>query len=809
MIKVSIVFLSIILANAAMAQDVSGFTPPGPNVALGKSYTLEQDPNYWLTQDEGDLVQLTDGEFAPEEGGVHFHKHTVGWYYGGRPILITVDLEESTPIAGVALSTGAGGGGVHWPSAILVAVSPDGEDFQVVGELTHLSAIHRQRPQAGRHIYATDALRCYGRYVRFIISTPGTYTFSDEIMIYRGADELLGQDFTGEVIGDIGEYLSANRVPLAIRTWVAGDLMQARLEMAESGAPQEVQAQAAAIFDGVETANSALLPAPGPDFRAIFPLTDAHEQVFQALGSLRGAAGMSPLQPWKNNRWQRLSLWDLPPADQPAGEVAMQVRMIQREHRADTVNIANNSSTAVTARVRLEGLPGGATPGYASLRQVKYVAMTAGFWDANALPQAPLADGAWHIDLPAGISRQLWLALNPGADVEPGTYEGALVVEPDGGEAFSIPLSFVLEPLQYPDEHTLSFGMWDYAYGRGSYGLTPENIPAALEHMQSYGYNVPWSHIFAWVPEEGFNEQDELLQQPDMTRFDEWVAKWPDAHYYASYMYVGTSYAGAQMGTEKFNRRVGATMRAWADHVRALDIDLSRIMLLLVDEPHGGEADERSLAWAQAIRAAVPEFTLFVDPCHYEPHKTGLREMFEIHDILCPHLGRYESGGQEVWDFYEELRAGGRELWTYIASGGPATLDAIRSFRAQQWKLWEMKGTGTGFWAYGPGGRDFTSWNTLAADTELYSPAYIGVDSVDDGKHWLAIIEGIQDYEYLRMLRDRIAELEAAGRQDQALEDARKLLQTLPAEAIEAAEDGDLDAYDAARLRVLDVLVAL
>jgi hypothetical protein len=120
-----------------------------------------------------------------------------------------------------------------------------------------------------------------------------------------------------------------------------------------------------------------------------------------------------------------------------------------------------------------------------------------------------------------------------------------------------------------------------------------------------------------------------------------------------------------------------------------------------------------------------------------------------------------------------------------------------------------MKGTGTGFWCYGPGGDGFTSWNTFAADTELYSPAYVGVDRVDDGKHWLAIIEGIQDYEYLRMLRDRIAELEPAGRQSPALDRARELLQALPAEALKAAAAGDLDAFDRARLKVLDAMLEL
>ena len=244
-------------------------------------------------------------------------------------------------------------------------------------------------------------------------------------------------------------------------------------------------------------------------------------------------------------------------------------------------------------------------------------------------------------------------------------------------------------------------------------------------------------------------------------------------------------------------------MRAWADHVRSLNIDPNRILLCLVDEPQGGEADQAALLFGRAVKAAVPEFRLFVTAAHDDP-RTGLREMFEAHDILSPHLSKLEANR----GFYEELRAGGRQLWTYVASGGPATLDAIDSYRAQEWKLWVMQGTGTGFWCYGPGG-NFTSWNTLAADTELYSPAYVGTNSVCDGKHWLAIIEGIQDYECLRMLRDRIVELEKAGRQSPALDRARELLKTLPEEAIKAAAEGDRDAYDRARLQVLDALLGL
>ena len=809
--------VTLVCLIALGARAAAAVTSPGPNVALGKSYALKPKPNYKLCTDEGDRVQLTDGALAPESGSIWFHKECVGWYYPKPAVFITLDLEEDTPIAGVAVSTEAGGAGVTWPPLLLVAISQEGEQFEIAGELMHLSSKHGVRPSAGRHVFATDDLRCHGRYVRLIIP-PGRYIFTDEIEVYRGSDELLKQPCTGQRLDNITAYLSENQVSMAIRNWVAWDIFRARRELAASRAPEAARSSVAEAITRVATENNRFVPPPAGDYRSVFPLTGTHGRLFQALGDLRRAEGRPRLQAWKSNRWQRLSLWDVPPAGQTTREVTVQVRMIQGERRADTVNIANNSRQPVSARVWLEGLPGGPTPGYVSLRQAEYVALTSGRWDADALPEAALEGGRWQVDLPAGVSRQLWLAFHPGADVKPGDYRGTVIVEAGDNERLRVPLRLTVEPLKYPKEHTLAFGMWDYAYPglQRSYGLKPGNLSAAVAHMRSYGYNVPWSHIFPSVTAENFDDQDRLVKQPDMSRFDEWVSMWPDARYYAvffgSWSVSADSFAGTKIGSGRFLKRVAAVMHFWANHVRGLGIDLQRILILTVDEPRAGHGRnaERSVLWARTIKAAEPEFTLFVDPTDQQPQSTGLREMYEAHDVLCPHISYYFGDGQGARDFYEELRAGGRQLWLYNTAGGPASLDAIRNHRGQQWKLWAIRGTGTHFWSYADvGGSGGGSWNQFAAVSEIYSKVYIDSTSITDGKHWLAIIEGIQDYEYLRMLRDRIADLEAAGSKSPALDRARELLKMLPAEAIVAADGGDIEAYDRARLEVLDALVAL
>ncbi len=220
--------------------------------------------------------------------------------------------------------------------------------------------------------------------------------------------------------------------------------------------------------------------------------------------------------------------------------------------------------------------------------------------------------------------------------------------------------------------------------------------------------------------------------------------------------------------------------------------------------PHGADGEERErqiLAWARAVKAGAPELLIFEDLLHAAPQKSEVPEMFEICDIICPGRSAYAAGGKAAAEFYESLRRGGRALWFYSAT------DPSRSalvFRRQQWSVWKARGTGTGYWSYGDAGGIGNSWNQIGAKRMIYSPLYIDSHSVTDGKQWLAIIEGRQDYEYLHMLQDKVQQLGDAGQTSTALTRARQLLAVLPDEVI----GGDLTC-DQGRMRVLDTLLEL
>ncbi len=191
--------------------------------------------------------------------------------------------------------------------------------------------------------------------------------------------------------------------------------------------------------------------------------------------------------------------------------------------------------------------------------------------------------------------------------------------------------------------------------------------------------------------------------------------------------------------------------------------------------------------------------------------------MFEACDVLCPNLGRYGRHSEASRRFYQELRARGKKLWFYQCSGPVQTFDPYYYERLQHWYCWLYGAVGSGFWAYGDAAKCGTSWNPLIATRNIYSPVYIDPTSITAGKHFEAIREGIEDYEYLVMLRDRIAQLRQKGVPAQKLADAEEMLMSAPLEVCGKGYEGpqswktqrDRTKADAARLAIIETLMRL
>jgi len=355
------VFAALAVLSPSAAEVEADFTRPGKNVALGRSYRLSPQPNYSYCTDAGDAKQLTDGKYATGSSGCFWtRKSTVGWS-GVPSAVVVIDLGSAVPIGGISFNTAArDAAGVHWPLAVFVYVSDDGQRWWRAGELLALSAGHGLPPEASDakgsvgvvHRYWTDELRCQGRYVGLAAFARGGNIFCDEIEVYRGPADAQLKRRQGEPITDLRQQPKSGLLPVVVRQMITADLGQVRRALAESGLADEprrqIETELAEAWDG-ET------PALPPDFVPKCPLTPGHAKVLSGRGAMWQAQGRPELTLWQNGRCEpgaNSIWWSVPKNRESADTVRLEVlRVIEELGRATNANIKQSSSRPTGGRL--------------------------------------------------------------------------------------------------------------------------------------------------------------------------------------------------------------------------------------------------------------------------------------------------------------------------------------------------------------------------------------------------------------------------------------------------------------------------
>ena len=792
----------------------------GDNIALGKPYSFSTNPNYALCTDDKDILQLTDGEYV--EGYFWTQRGTVGWMRE-KLISITIDLGKVEPIKGISFNTAAGKSSFFWPKAIYIFTSDDGTNFYYAGELIHLHEKDLPSPmEYAVYRYKTCRLETKGRYVRLTVMPTCDYMVVDEIEIYRGPNDFLGRS-PGRKVDDLNKFLKENLVKAAVLKRIRRDIAQIRMDINASSIPLTTKQSLIAELDILEAERLRLIVDVGEDFRATIPLNPLHERVFKINAKLREAQGAEKLVVWKNNRWDMLSPTEIPP--ESSGILPeLEIAMLSNEYRAEAFNITNNSKEKLAVKLKIEGLPGGSNPGYIKVHQVEFVDTREEIVIADALPLARPVSGGVEIDISAGMTRQVWFTFNP-HDVEPGTYRGQVVLEPGHEmEAINLPLSFRLSAISFPDSPSLSLTMWDYV-DYLTRDLTEGVRVQAIEDMREHFVDSPWaSSITAPWPSSIQKVGDIVVgMEMDFTRFDNWVSDWHGARNYMIYFgdksTFGPEGERVPYNDPRFEELVSFWVAEWAKHVKEIGLAPSQINLCLVDEPRTEEQDLKVIAWGKAIKAGAPEFVIWENPLHSEPWKAN-QELFNVCDVICPNLASYIDGGIRSANFYRSLRDAGKNLWVYECRVG--RVGAPYSYhRLQKWMAWEMGAVGSGFWTYSSGGGT-SPWNDYLdmGGRVSYSPLYFDNVSITTGKHWEAVREGVEDYEYLKILSDMVETLEKEGCDQEILNEARLLLIEAPKRVWEnwtrssiwwwiSDELEDADVADIERIKILNMIESL
>ena len=781
----------------------------GENIALGRPYTMEPQPRYSDTADEGDATQLTDGEYS--EGYFWTQLTTVGWT-GMSMKYITIDLGEDLPIRGLSFNTAAGVADVQWPARILLYVSLDGESWHPVGDLVAMHLAEHELPEYGEYAVLpifTGAMQTHGRYLKLAVEPAGHYTVCDEIEVFRGDDAWLAQAYEGKPLTDVQTYLDQMRITGLIAAQFRRDLAAAREDIAELPADRRGDLEARA--DELAAQIEQMAPLDMESFVAILPMTPLEEEIFRLQAEVWRAQGKPELRLWHKHRWEPLAPSEEPATDEPP---AVEVAMMSNEYRADVLNITNGSDRDQRLRLRITGLPGGDNPGWITLHQVEHVGTRWFTSVAAALPEAERLGDAWEIDVPRGMTRQVWVAINR-PEIDAGLHEGAVELSSAGGFAAEVPLRLRIYPLRFPDRTTLLVGGWSDTNNKRGYGMTLDNYEALEAYLQEHYVNAPWASG-PWTKSGHFDDAGNVIEPPDTASFDEWIERWPDRAMYLIFAVVGDSFDGAQIDTPEFAAKVGGWARFWADHMVELGKRPDQFGVLLVDEPHSAEQYRIITAWARAMEAAAPGVVTWEDP---QPQglDDGLVEMLETLDVICPYRKHVLTRGEWYTDLLEQMRQQGKSLWLYSADGPARSFDPFSYYLMQEWHVFGMGGEGSCFWSFTDTGR-VSCWNEYPAEGNgPYTPFYLDDTSVTGAKYMEAIREGIEDFEYLIMLRARIEELAADGVPDQRLAAARELLATAvdrvmamdrePSYRWDAPKDRAVQ--DRVRIEILDALTDL
>ena len=247
----------------------------------------------------------------------------------------------------------------------------------------------------------------------------------------------------------------------------------------------------------------------------------------------------------------------------------------------------------------------------------------------------------------------------------------------------------------------------------------------------------------------------------------------------------------------KWNRAFCQWLRAWVEHLRGLGMDHDDFFLYPFDE----YARQDLVQIGKLIRSVDPKLRIFANPMLRDSDEM-LRQAAPYVDVWCPML---TAVARRPWQM-ELIRSTGKTVWSYRVFHGKRD-HPYRSLRLTLWQAFKAGAIGCGFWCYAQGGswRDDLLWDDFNDRYSDFSVIYTlkgapegtsRAEPIIPSKRWEAWREGVEDYVYLHMLRERMGAAKAKVAIDAALRDV-------------LGDPDDVSRADRQRRKVLSALAGL
>ena len=420
----------------------------------------------------------------------------------------------------------------------------------------------------------------------------------------------------------------------------------------------------------------------------------------------------------------------------------------------------------------------------------------------------PILDFLETIDVAQGTLQPLWVLVRSRADTPPGIYQGTLTVTTAAGGSRALPFEVEVFGFAVPKEqHLLTIWGNNDATFKAMYGAAYDSAMAArtrdflLEHRLAF--NTLYAAQSAGKPiGPGFYTDcigyPSLADPADLRKLWEQGSRWWSLGYLHP---VFPKKAGLTM--DEYIPKFIEMMRNSLAHAEAAGWPRSNLGIYFFDETKDFAALARA---ASKVKAAFPDIPLMT---------TGYDRSYGVKggpvdqaiDIWCPLTPRFV----EDMPVIEQGRQRGKKAWWYVCCGPRGK--TVLNFFCQYPPLRSRLLMGAATWKYQPDGflyyrisgwrfykkpissGPLTAWEPYYqpgpdGDGELICPGPKGALSTVQFEN---LRDGIEDYEYWWLLRDRLRQAKAAGRD---VGDAETLL-AVPPSVLEhltrySEEPGDL-----------------
>jgi len=427
-----------------------------------------------------------------------------------------------------------------------------------------------------------------------------------------------------------------------------------------------------------------------------------------------------------------------------------------------------------------------------SIRLERIVHLPARGGGESADQLLPLAD-VDVVGCPAGERRYLWLTVNS-RELAPSTYSGAVdvrVLSPKP-ERITIPVEITVWPFVIPERAPIAAFTWDCSYATS----TDAALANYTEHKVNY-FMRSLRSIPGAVP--SLKPEGSLQQEPDFTALTPALqrGKSHGSFVFATHWYFGGSYAGdTENGrpwrgsntpymSPQWRKGFIQWFKAFVSYLKEQGLDYSQWFWYPFDET----LSDAFLQQAKLVKQIDPNVRIWTDAATVDPEE--LEVWLPLIDVWCPEywlLVRGREGPDNK--AYRMLKDAGATIWGYWGGYCTRTIDPTLRYRSCGWLAWKYGLSGVTFYTSIVNRGD--RWTDFDSKGGEQATVFASSRGVLNSRRWDGFRDGIEDYQYLQLLR-QLAQKATPERREAALALIEESTDTMLADVINALKtDGGI-----------------